>query len=320
MTGTVALTGVTGFIGSVLARRLSAEGWCVRALVRPASSKARNDSLAAEWIDGTLEDSESLCQLITGVDIVVHCAGLVQAPSKADFLRVNVDGVARLAQVAAKQKPLPRFLLISSVAAREPDISPYASSKRQGEMALVSGAAGMGWTILRPPAVYGLGNRVLDGLFGWMGRGVALILGPPNMRFSLLHVEDLADAVLRCLKGGVFAGQTFELHDGHPNGYTWGEVANTVAQVRERRVLHARVPVPVLDLLAKANTLLSRVFRYAPMLTPGKVRELQHPNWVCDNDEFYRATGWVPQLSLEEGLRRTLGLGPAIAGSALAQG
>jgi nucleoside-diphosphate-sugar epimerase len=43
------------------------------------------------------------------------------------------------------------------------------------------------------------------------------------------------------------------------------------------------------------------------MLTPGKVRELRHHNWVCDNDALTHKIGWLPQISLEEGLRRTLG-------------
>jgi nucleoside-diphosphate-sugar epimerase len=58
---------------------------------------------------------------------------------------------------------------------------------------------------------------------------------------------------------------------------------------------------------ARANLALARVFRYAPMLTPGKVRELRHPDWVCDDAALRRVTGWAPRFPLEAGMRRTLG-------------
>ena len=42
------------------------------------------------------------------------------------------------------------------------------------------------------------------------------------------------------------------------------------------------------------------------MLTPGKVCELGHPDWTCDNASCFRETGWKPKVSLEQGLRNTL--------------
>jgi len=319
MNRTIALTGATGFIGSALARRLSAGGWSVRALVRPSSSKVRVAGLVTERIDGTLEDLASLRCLVKGAETVVHCAGLVRAVSQEDFIRVNVDGVTKLAHAAAEQQPSPRFLLLSSLAAREPDVSPYAASKRQGEMALTAAAGEMAWTVLRPPAVYGLGDQALPPLLRWMARGLAPVLGPETVRFSLLHVDDLAEAVLRCLDSGIFERRTFELHDGHLNGYTWSEVIDTVARLRARSVLRVKVPETMLELVAKLNTALSRIAGSAPMLTPWKVRELQHPNWVCDNGAISRAIGWVPRVSLEDGLRLTLGLETPMAASALGQ-
>jgi len=69
------------------------------------------------------------------------------------------------------------------------------------------------------------------------------------------------------------------------------------------------VPVSLLRLLAGLNVLLSRLGGYAPMLTPGKVRELRHHDWVCDNVAINRALGWTPRVELAEGLRRTFGWG-----------
>ena len=309
MRGTIALTGATGFIGSTLAQRLVSAGWQIKALVRPSSSRARLAGISPQWIEGDLEDRASLCRLVEGAEAVVHCAGIVRGASPASFHRVNADGVAGLAEAAAQQHPQPRFLLISSLAAREPALSPYAASKWNGEIALAAAARGMAWTALRPPAVYGPGDRELLRLFRLIARGIAPVLGREDARFSLLYVGDLADAVLRWLDAGPQEGLTFEVHDGHPNGYAWSDVIDAVARLHARRVLRVRIPRPVLDLLARLNVMLAYLIRQAPILTPGKVRELRHPNWTCDNTAFSRATDWCPRISLEEGLRQTLGEG-----------
>lgn len=306
MLRTVALTGATGFIGGFLARQLEASGRQVKALVRPSSAGARPAGAAIRWIEGELEDPDSLQRLVRGADAVVHCAGAVRGATRADFHRINADGVGRMARAAAGLRPLPRFVLISSLAAREPDLSPYAASKRRGEEALASAAGEMSYAVFRPPAVYGPGDRELLPLFRMMEKGVAPVLGPPGARFSLLYVEDLAEAVVKWLDSGNPGRSVFESGDGKPNGYCWSDVADTVARLLGRRVLRVRVPAFLLHSIAAINLSAARAAGYPPMLTPGKVRELRHPDWVCDNGALFRATGWTPRFSLEEGLRRTL--------------
>lgn len=308
MADVVALTGATGFIGGAVAARLASAGWQVRALVRPASDDRRL-SVRVDRVHGSLHDPRSLGRLVRGARAVVHCAGLVRGASRDEFERANVEGVARLAQAVVREVPPPRVILVSSVAARRPELSDYAASKLAGERALA--AAAPEWTILRPPAVYGPGDRELLPLLRWMQRGVGLVLGPWSGRFSLLYVEDLADAVTRLTETDGPANAVFELHDGSPAGHAWDDVLAAVGRLRGRPVRRVTVPAPVLGLLAGANVLLARARGRAPMLTPGKVRELTHPDWVCDNTALTTATGWTPRFDLDAGLRRTLGL-PAV--------
>jgi nucleoside-diphosphate-sugar epimerase len=307
MSRTIALTGATGFIGSTLACRLERAGWQLRVLVRSRSPRARLAGIAVQWIEGDLGDIESLRRLVRGAYAVVHCAGAVRGASHGDFNLVNVAGVARVVHAATGMDPLPRFLLISSLAAREPHLSPYAASKRQGEEVLAALAGQISWAALRPAAVYGPGDRELLPLFRWMGWGIAPVVGPESARFSLLYVDDLAEAVLRWLACRNREPCTFELHDGRPEGYTWDDVVATVACLRGKRVVRLHVPLLILRLLAELNLMGAQVVGYAPMLTPGKVCELRHTDWVCDNTRFWRETGWTPTVSLEQGLRRTLG-------------
>lgn len=314
MRGVIALTGATGFIGSVIARKLVEEGWCVRALIRPPSSSARLAGTTVQWVQGTFEDLDSLERLVGDADVVVHCAGAVRGITEADFYQANVEAVARLAHLASSRNPAPRFLLISSLAAREPNLSPYAASKRMGEIALTKVGDRLTWTALRPPAVYGPGDREMLPLLRLMLRGIAPVVGGNDARFSMLYVDDLAEAVVKWLASDSRENRVFELDDGHPSGYSWREVVETVERLRGKGVVRVRVPGPVLNLAARLNTLAASVIGYRPMLTLGKVRELRHPDWVCDNSIYCRVANWAPTVRLEEGLRYTLGLSasPAI--------
>lgn len=286
----------------------------MRALIRPPSSSARLAGTTVQWVQGTFEDLDSLERLVGDADVVVHCAGAVRGITEADFFQANVEAVARLAHLASSRNPAPRFLLISSLAAREPNLSPYAASKRMGEIALTKVGDRLTWTVLRPPAVYGPGDREMLPLLRLMLRGIAPVVGGSDARFSMLYVDDLADAVVKWLASDSRENRVFELDDGHPGGYSWCEIVETVERLRGKGVVRVRVPGPVLNLAARLNTLAASIIGYRPMLTLGKVRELRHPDWVCDNSIYYRVANWAPTVRLEEGLRYTLGLSasPAI--------
>jgi len=305
-TGTIALTGATGFVGAALVRRLAAAGHEIRALMRPASIHKRPSELSARWIEGDLHDMESLRRLVEGADAVIHCAGAVRGATREQFDRVNVDGVSRMVQAAIQQKIAPRFLLISSLAAREPQLSWYAASKRQGEEVLAGQSGRLPWTVYRPCAVYGPGDREMLPVFRWMAKGIAPVLGDGSSRFSLIHVNDLAEAVVQWLDCDCCQSGIYELHDGHPYGYSWHEVIDAVKQLRAGYIVPIKVPSTLVGLVAASNLLLAGIFGYAPMLTPGKVRELYHADWICDNTALQAAVGWSPRTRLAEGLRQIL--------------
>jgi nucleoside-diphosphate-sugar epimerase len=304
MPRTLALTGATGFIGAALLKRLLDAGWAVHALCRSVPP-TYPDRSGLRWFQGTLEDPQSLKRLVAGATAVVHCAGAVRGASAAQFNQVNVEGVARLMQAAKELLPRPRFLLISSLAARAPHLSDYAASKRAGEEVLRSGSSGVMWTVLRPPAVYGPGDRETRPLIRCMQRGWAPVLGPATARFSLLFVEDLADAVRHVLEMTDWPTGPFEIHDGRPGGYAWEDLIRTTSRIVGKPARPLSVPRGLLQIAAGANLAAGRVFGYRPMLTPGKVRELTHPDWVCDDTPLRSATGWKPKVLLEEGMRRT---------------
>lgn len=283
------------------------EGWTLRVLARASNRLGNLKDLPIKAVWGSLEDRKALRHLVENADVVVHCAGAVRGATPRDFDRVNVDGVRHMASAAACQDPPPRFLLMSSLAAREPSLSCYASSKRRGEEVLKETAAGkMPLVIFRPPAVYGPGDRELLPLFRWVTRGIGLRLGRPEARFSLLFIDDLVEAVLAWVGRSEADNHILELNDGASNGYTWDQVFDMIAALYGIRVRRVQVPAAVLYTLAQVNCRLARLFGFAPMLSPGKVRELRHLDWMCDNGRVNTVLGWMPRILIKEGLRRTL--------------
>lgn len=306
----IALTGATGFVGNHLLLQLTRAGWSVRALFRPNRSRSLPDIHGVEWVAGALDDDAALDVLLKDTRAVIHCAGAVRGANRFDFDRVNEEGARRIAQVAARQAVPPRLLLVSSLAAREPGLSHYAGSKSRGEIAIKKVSENLRWTIFRPPAVFGPGDRELLPLFQSMAKGFAPVPSNGSAKFSLIYVEDLASAVTCWLDADAGDGETFELDDGRIGGYDWNLVLGIAARVLRAGSVVRRVPIPIslLNCAAVINLGASRILRYAPMLTPGKVREIAHPNWLCDNKSISSSLDWHPQFDFEKGLARTFGI------------
>ncbi|MEZ5573560.1 MAG: SDR family NAD(P)-dependent oxidoreductase [Halioglobus sp.] len=299
----MAVTGATGFIGTSLCRQLLAQGFQVRALVRNPAKAAHLAACGAVLIEGDLANPAALQQLVADCDAVIHGAGAVRGNSQADFDRVNVTGTAALLQAVNAQTRPPLFLLLSSITAREPQLSWYACSKREGEK-LLDNYPELNHLILRPPAVYGPGDREMLPIFQWMQRGIALVPGSPEARNSLIHVSDLVSAIIACLRSDTACGQTLTLCDGKPQGYSWREMAAIAAQHWSRPVRLWCVPRWLLNGVAALNSWAAGFTGRAAMLTPPKLRELRHQDWVVDNTAITAATGWTPEIALRAGLQQ----------------
>lgn len=326
---TVAVTGATGFIGGRIIDRLLRQGVQVRALTRRAISRpatspatpAPEQGLTCSpatpaheqgltWIRGSLDDDDALRALIGGADALVHCAGLVKARNRAEFFAANADAVRRLAAIAASASPDLHLVHLSSLAAREPSLSDYAASKAAGEEILRENAAGLGWTILRPPAVYGPGDREILKLFKSLRLGLAFLPGGGARHASVIHVDDLSAAVTAVLASpgpeSPASGRTFELDDGRPGGYELAEIYALAAELLDKRLRTITVAPQVLTFAARANRAIAHLRGRAPMVTPGKIAELLHPDWVARSPNLAETGLWRPEISLRDGLAATL--------------
>jgi uncharacterized protein YbjT (DUF2867 family) len=290
---TLAVTGGTGFVGRHMLPLALAQGYDVRALTR--GWKPPEDEIA--WVDGALDRPDSLLKLCTGAEAVIHIAGAINAPSRAEFEAINVAGTANMID-AARKAGVRRFIHVSSLSAREPDLSAYGWSKMKSERLVA--ASGLDWTILRPPAIYGPGDRETLELFRMAKWGVVAL--PPRGRFSVLHVDDLCRLILSLLDEPDTWGETYEPDDGRVGGWEHRHFARTLGRLYGRRAATLPMPRPVLRLGAALDRLLRRG---RAKLTPDRVRYFCHPDWVVTAERRPPAKLWEPAVKTPTGLKET---------------
>lgn len=290
---TLAVTGGTGFVGGHLLRAAIGQGYDVRALTR--GWKPPEDGIA--WVEGTLERPESLAKLCEGADAVIHVAGLINAPSRAGFEAVNVGGTASLID-AARKAGVRRLVHISSLAAREPGLSDYGWSKARSERLVAS--SGLDWTIIRPPAIYGPGDRETLELFRMARRGFVAL--PPSGRFSVIHVEDLSRLILAVLDDEESRSEIYEPDDGREGGWEHRHFARTLGQLYGKRAFTMAMPKPVLQIASGLDRLLRR---HRAKLTPDRVGYFCHPDWVVSPERRPSPRLWAAQVHTPSGLKTT---------------
>lgn len=216
----VLVTGASGFVGKALCALLLSKGFQVRGLVRLGAVGDGVEAIQVKDIAGTSQSTWA--SILSGVDVVIHCAALVHQVGPDDdealarYHGVNTQATASLAK-AAVDAGVKRFIFLSTIkvmgestqaghAFRVYDpVSPtdiYARSKWKAEQAVREVASGstMDFAIFRPPLVYGPGvGANFLALTRLVSARVPLPLGAINNRRSLVSVDNLVDLLVKCV-------------------------------------------------------------------------------------------------------------------------
>ncbi len=289
----LAVTGGTGFVGARLLDAAVASGHEVRALTR----RAMPPRPGVEWVAGALNRQASLEALTAGSDAVIHVAGVISGRTAADFDACNVAGTQAMLNAAAGGG-VKKFVHVSSLAAREPKLSLYGASKAKSEELVARSA--LPWAVVRPPAIYGPGDKETLELFKMAKRGLVLL--PPAGRLSVIHVDDLVALLLALAGPGAPTGITMEPDDGRSGGWTHKEFAQALAASLGRSAMSLSVPAVAMKLGAKAD----RLFRgNSAKLTADRAAYFSHPDWVVDPVKAAPADLWAPRIATADGLAST---------------
>ncbi|CAN5673831.1 NAD(P)-dependent oxidoreductase [soil metagenome] len=313
----VLLTGATGFVGPHAARAFSSEGFAVRALVRSPERARELEPLGAEIRIGDLQDSEVMGRACSDVDVVVHMAALTHARDEAAYRAVNVAGTRLLLDAALSAERGPRrFIYLSSLAAVGPAVdrrpvdagtaprplTAYGRSKLDGECVCERAAGRIGVAILRAPAVYGPRDTDLYNFFRIARRGVIPVPTGPARPLQLVHVEDLARALVHAARAHGAAGV---YHIAESRAYAWADVGSMVAAAVGTRARTLRVPGWLISGLAAASEAGAAAVGRSTIFNRDKARELLAPGWLCETESARAELNFETRIPLADGLRST---------------
>ena len=291
---TIAITGATGFVGQAVLDQATQQGLAIRALVR----KPQPPRAGVEWVEGDLDDTAALTRLVDRAEAVIHIAGVVNAPDEAGFTAGNVGGTLNVV-TAAMVARTPRFVQVSSLSAREPQLSIYGASKLKGEKVVM--ASPLDWTIVRPPAVYGPRDRDQLDLFRFAKAGVVPL--PPRGKMAVIHVDDLARLLLALVPGGEdVSHELFEPDDGHVGGWSHKSFARAIGWAVGKRITPLPLPAFALRAAARGDRLLRRA---AAKLTEDRVGYMCHPDWTVRDELRPPVARWLPEIGTRDGLKAT---------------
>src|SRR5262245_5502618 len=311
------VTGASGFIGSHVVRELFDAGHRVFPMVRARASAAALEPYAEAVRLADLKDQATLEAAVRDVDVVVHLGGLTRARSEREFMDTNAEGVARLmTAVRARTPDLRRFVYVSSLSAGGPStgdtpvseadppnpVSAYGRSKLAGEARLAASAGNVPWTVIRPPIVYGPGERDLHTMFRYAERGWVPMLGAEERSYSIVHARDLAGAIMAVVASDVAAGQVYYVAEGRP--YRSRELLACIADALGRKPRVIPIPRWGAAMVAAAGSGLKPFLKRPPLVTLDKLPELVR-SWVCSPAKLERDCGFRCRIPLREGVAET---------------
>jgi nucleoside-diphosphate-sugar epimerase len=317
-TGTVLVTGGTGFVGSHLVELLLRRGYDVLCLVRDPKRLRWLTGVKVRLATGDCSDPASLAAAVRNVAVVYHVAGLTKAHRNSDFFEVNQFGTRNLLEACERHTPgLGKFILVSSLAAAGParegrplterdaphPVSDYGRSKLRAEEETLRFRERFPVIILRPSAVYGPRDTDVFELFRWSTKGFLLDVGSGERFMNWCHVQDLAEALLLAGEARVPSGSIyFVAEDRVYSSSEFRRALMTTGGVRARQI---SVPAWAGYLIGTLSEMAGRVRGRVTIMNRQKVREAVERYWTCDLEKAHAELGFHARVTLEQGLAAT---------------
>ena len=228
----VCVIGGSGFVGSHIVRRLSAQRYQVRV---PTRMRERAKQLillpTVDVIEANVHDEAALAELTRGMDAVINLVGVLHdARGERGFEQAHV-GLTRKVLAACRANGVSRYLHMSALGADVSGPSKYQRTKGEAE-ALVR-ASGLAWTVFRPSVVFGRGDRFLNMFAKVLKALPVMMLGRPGARFQPVWVEDVASAFVHGLEEVGAVGQAYDLCG--PRVYTLRELVALTGEISGHR-------------------------------------------------------------------------------------
>jgi nucleoside-diphosphate-sugar epimerase len=314
----ILVTGGTGFLGGALVRDLVADGALVRVLARPTSDLGRLAGLNVEIVYGDVLQPATLPPAMHGIEALYHLAGMLGGMPVPDaaYRALHIEGTAHVLE-AALGAGVRRVLHVSSPGVLGPidgppadETAPYAPTnvyertKAEGERLALAAAAqrSLSLTVARPEFVYGPGDTHVVGLYRTIQRGIFFYVGSGDTVVHPTYIDDAVRGMRLCLERGG-AGRVY--HVAGPQPVTVRELATTIAGALGVRSPWLRLPTWLAAIAALGFEAVAKIAGVRPPLSRGAIAFFTESR-VFSTARAHAELGYVPRVSLAEGMRRTV--------------
>ncbi len=314
------LTGGSGFIGSVTGRRLVEAGHEVLGLARSDPAAGRVRLWGGRVVAGDITADGAWMDVLGECDAVIHAAASVgDFNRRAEYIRINVEGTRRVAGAALAARPdhRQRFVHVSSVAAHsgkgdfDESVPPhrgrhfYQTTKAAAEEVVDEAVArGLDAVLARVAAVYGPGDpHIVTRLLKMARTGRFFVVGDGRQPANLIHVDDVADALIAMLTAGAEPGERFLITDpGSPTVIEATRIGLDALGL-EARIVH--LPLAAALAAAVLSQGIARLRGTAPQVTLYAIRGISTVNRL-HNERTRRRLGWEPRIGFPEGVAQVV--------------
>jgi nucleoside-diphosphate-sugar epimerase len=315
---TVLITGANGFVGARLCRKFLDEGFQVVAGVRRTGDLSLLSGMQLSLAYGDITEPESLPEMASGVNYVVHNAGLVKARTRERFFKVNVEGTGNLFETIADFNPfIKRVVYVSSTAASGPvrdkrpvlesdpprPMTAYGESKVAGEEVALSYRDRFNVVVVRPTGVYGPGDKEILSFFKSVNRGIRPEIGDTNRLIHLIHVDDVCEAVYKAAMAEVASGSIY--HIAEKKAYRMCQLLDLLTAASGRKTHTLKLSANMFRKIAALSEWFMKLFGKTPMLTREKAEELL-ASWEFSTDKAKDELGFESAVGFDIGAKDTL--------------
>ncbi len=268
----ILVLGGTGFVGQSVCNRLVQRGAGSGRVIVPTRRRAHGAGVqllpTVELVQADLHDDATLARLVAGSDAVINLVAILHG-SWAAFEQVHVALPQRLAR-ACQGAGVRRLIHVSALGVGPGAPSDYLRSKTAGEAALA--ASGLEVTLLRPSVIFGQHDRFLN-LFAHLQSVAPLLpLAASGARFQPVWVEDVSNAIVRCLDQPGSIGKTFEC--AGPGPYTLGELVRLAG----RWAGHERPQIALPGWAGRLQAALMELMPGTPLMSRDNLDSMRVPN------------------------------------------
>ncbi|MGE5437989.1 MAG: NAD-dependent epimerase/dehydratase family protein [Syntrophothermus sp.] len=317
--GIAVVTGANGFVGSHLVDLLLEKNYSVRCITRKSSDLKWLIDKPVEIYNCGLTNKEELKKVFDGADYIYHVAGVVKSKKPEGYFEGNVETTRVLLDTALLFKhKIKKFLIVSSQTAAGPSegdtpinettkphpITTYGRSKLAEEELALKYKDDLPITICRAPAVYGERDTEIFIFFDTYSKGLFTTIGLDKKIVSLIHVADLVKGFYLAAINEKAEGQIYFISS--EKLYTWEEVGKVCQKVFKKKAFHVAVPHFLVYTIATVAQFFAMFSSKPATLNIEKAKDLTRQAWTCDTGKAVKELGYHQEVSLEEGICRTV--------------